>query len=41
MFVRSIVADAFATNCYIVAPATGEVVGNGETLSPPRFAPRR
>lgn len=24
MFVRSIVADAFATNCYIVAPAEGE-----------------
>lgn len=24
MFVRSIVADAFATNCYILAPAEGE-----------------
>ena len=24
MFVRSIVADAFATNCYVVAPAPGE-----------------
>lgn len=24
MFVRSIVADAFATNCYVVAPAAGE-----------------
>ncbi|OLT15992.1 hydrolase [Serinicoccus sp. CUA-874] len=24
MFVRSIVADAFATNCYVIAPAEGE-----------------
>ena len=32
MFVRSIVADAFGTNCYVVAPGRGEeclVIGEG------------